>query len=110
MSALRTASAFHHSGRVSGVPDKNLPTIDGAIARAIVEDSIRTYFRKRRSRVPAFVDETFSFAGAWKTHSRAFGHDLWRAPLNIVMAAPQLGLDAIANGLARARRKKSARW
>jgi uncharacterized protein DUF6635 len=95
---------------VSGVPDKSLPTIDGAIARAIVEDSIRTYFRKRRSRVPAFVDETFSFAGAWKTHSRAFGHDLWRAPLNIVMAAPQLGLDAIANGLARAGRKKSARW
>src|SRR5258706_9660340 len=92
------------------LPGKGLPAIDATIARLIVKDSIKTYFRKRRSRVPAFVDETFSFRDALRTHSRAFGHDLWRAPLNIAMAAPQYGIYALANGMARAGRKNAASW
>jgi hypothetical protein len=95
---------------MSREPGTSLAAIDSATASAIVEASIRTYFRKRRSRVPAFVDETFSFSGALKTHSRAFGHDLWRAPLNIAMAAPQFGLSALANGFARSGRTKTAHW
>jgi hypothetical protein len=87
-----------------------LPGVDPEIARRIVEDSIRSYFRKRRSRVPAFVDANFSISGALSTHANAFGHDLWRAPLNVALAAPQFGINAIANGLERAGRRRSARW
>jgi Family of unknown function (DUF6635) len=75
---------------------KNLPALDTALARNIVEDAIRTYFRKRRSRVPSFVERTFSLAGALQTHRNAFGHDLWKAPLNAALAGPQIGLNAVA--------------
>jgi len=85
-----------------------LPALDHALAHSIVEDAIRTYFRKRRSRVPAFVDRTFSFSGALATHRRAFGHDLWRAPLNAALAGPQLGLNAAAGLLKLAGRKQTA--
>ncbi len=74
-----------------------LPSIDSALARRIVEDSIRRYFDKRRARIPEFVDKTFSFKGATALHGHALGHDLWRAPLNIVMAGPQLGLNLAAD-------------
>jgi hypothetical protein len=83
--------------------------IDGAMARAIVEESIKTYFRKRRSRVPGFVDATFSFSGALSTHRRALGHDLWRAPLNLAMAGPQFALNAAANVLDRTGKASAAR-
>jgi hypothetical protein len=85
-----------------------LPALNSALAHTIVEDAIRTYFRKRRSRVPAFVDRTFSFSGALQTHRRAFGHDLWRAPLNAAMAGPQLGLNAAAKLLELTGRKETA--
>lgn len=85
-----------------------LPALNSALAHTIVEDAIRTYFRKRRSRVPAFVDRTFSFTGALQTHRRALGHDLWRAPLNAAMAGPQLGLNAAASILERFGRKETA--
>lgn len=87
-----------------------LPTIDSALARRIVEDSIRRYFDKRRARIPAFVDKTFSFKGATALHGHALGHDLWRAPLNIVMAGPQLGLNLAADFLARKGRRREARY
>jgi len=79
------------------------------LAHKIVEDAIRTYFRKRRSRVPTFVDQTFSLSGALKTHRHAFGHDLWRAPLNAALAGPQIGLNVAASILAAMGRKKTAR-
>jgi hypothetical protein len=87
-----------------------LSALDGALARSIVEDSIRTYFRKRRSRVPDFVARTFSLGGALETHRHALGHDLWRAPLNAALAGPQLGLRAAAGLLALAGRKQTAQW
>ncbi|HEY4942456.1 MAG TPA: DUF6635 family protein [Rhizomicrobium sp.] len=85
-----------------------LPALDSALAHTIVEDSIRTYFRKRRSRVPGFVERTFSLSGALQTHRHALGHDLWRAPLNAALAGPQLGLNAAAGLLALAGRKQTA--
>jgi hypothetical protein len=87
---------------------KNLPALDTALARNIVETSIRTYFRKRRSRVPAFVERTFSFSGALQTHRSAFGHDLWKAPLNAALAGPQIGLNAVAGMMALTGRRESA--
>lgn len=85
-----------------------LPALDSALARTIVEDSIRTYFRKRRSRVPGFVDRTFSFAGALQTHRNALGHDLWKAPLNAALAGPQIGLQAIAGIMTLAGHREAA--
>ncbi len=85
-----------------------LPTVDSALARQIVEDAIRRYFRKCRSRVPGFVDATFSLRGAAGLHAHALGHDLWRAPLNILMAGPQLGLNVAADLLARKGRRRQA--
>ena len=88
--------------------EPGLPTIDSALAREIVSDAIRNYFAKRRSRLPAFVDNTFSFKGAMALHAHALGHDLWRAPLNVLMAAPQLGLNLAADLLARKGRRHEA--
>ena len=87
---------------------KNLPALDTALARNIVETSIRTYFRKRRSRVPAFVERTFSFSGSLQTHRNAFGHDLWKAPLNAALAGPQIGLNAVAGMMALAGKRETA--
>jgi hypothetical protein len=92
------------------LPDSQLPALDHALARTIVEDAIRTYFRKRRSRVPQFVESTFSLKGALGTHRHALGHDLWRAPLNAALAGPQLGLNAAAAVLKLAGRTQTARW
>lgn len=85
-----------------------LPALDSVLARTIVEDSIRTYFRRRRSRVPGFVDRTFSFAGALQTHRHVLGHDLWKAPLNAALAGPQIGLQAVAGVMALAGRREAA--
>lgn len=90
--------------------DSQLPVLDHALARVIVEDAIRTYFRKRRSRVPQFVESTFSFKGALATHRHALGHDLWRAPLNAAMAGPQIGLNIAAVALKAVGRKQTAEW
>jgi hypothetical protein len=85
-----------------------LPALDHSLANSIVESAVRNYFRKRRSRVPQFVDDTFSFAGALQTHRHALGHDLWRAPLNAALAGPQLGLNAAAAVLKFAGKKETA--
>jgi len=85
-----------------------LPALDSALARTIVEDSIRTYFRRRRSRVPGFVDRTFSFAGALQTHRHVLGHDLWKAPLHAALAGPQIELQAVAGVMALAGRRETA--
>ena len=88
--------------------EPKLPVLDSELAKAIVGDSIRTYFRKRRSRVPGFVARTYSLSGALQTHRHALGHDLWRAPLNAALAGPQLGLNMVAGVLALAGRRDTA--
>ncbi|MEI9993691.1 MAG: DUF6635 family protein [Rhizomicrobium sp.] len=86
----------------------HLPALNSELAHTIVEDAIRSYFRKRRSRVPEFVDRTFTLRGALETHRHALGHDLWRAPLNAALAGPQIGLNAAAGLLKLAGRKETA--
>ncbi len=90
--------------------NSGLPAIDSALARRIVEDAIRRYFRARRKRVAAFVDETFSLRGAVDLHAGALGHDLWRAPLNMAMAGPQLALTFAADALEKNGRARQARY
>lgn len=87
---------------------RQLPALDSALARTIVEDATRSYFRRRRSRVPGFVERTFSFSGALQTHRNAIGHDLWKAPLNAALAGPQIGLNAVAGIVAFSGRRAVA--
>ena len=63
-----------------------------ALARQIVDDGIRRYFADRRRRIGAFVDRNFSLRGSLKLHRAAVGWDIARAPFNLTMAAPQVGL------------------
>lgn len=62
------------------------------LARQIVEDGIRRYFADRRGLVKLFVDRNFSLKGSLKLHRRAVGWDIARAPFNLTMAIPQIGL------------------
>jgi hypothetical protein len=61
-------------------------------ARTIVEDGIHRYFEERRARVRPFVDTNFSLRGSLALHRAAVGWDIAKAPFNLTMAAPQVGL------------------
>nr|WP_294544124.1 DUF6635 family protein [uncultured Rhodopila sp.] len=62
------------------------------LARQIVDAGIRRYFADRRGMVGSFVTRNFSLAGSLKLHRRAVGWDIARAPFNLTMAVPQIGL------------------
>lgn len=61
-----------------------------------VNDGIARYIESRKTKVPAFVAEHFSFRGALRLHKKAFGKDLYRAPLNILWAMPALVIRALS--------------
>jgi len=63
-----------------------------ALVREIVDDGIRRFFQQRHQRVDTFVDRNFSLAGSLRLHRAAVGWDIAKAPLNLSMAAPQVGL------------------
>jgi hypothetical protein len=58
----------------------------------IVADATTRYFRTRHDRVPGFVDRHFSVRGTLALHRAALGWDVVKAPFNLTMAAPQVGL------------------
>ncbi|HEY0183059.1 MAG TPA: DUF6635 family protein [Rhodopila sp.] len=68
------------------------PVTDKALVSQIVDDGVRRYFADRRQRVDPFVDRNFSLRGSIRLHRAAVGWDIARAPLNLAMAAPQVGL------------------
>jgi hypothetical protein len=53
----------------------------GAVAR---------YAEECRARIPAFAARHFGFAGTLRLHREAFGLDLLRAPLNVLLVGPAL--------------------
>jgi hypothetical protein len=77
-------------------PEPTISPVDAesqrAVAAQIVEDGVRRYFDERRTRVRPFVDRNFSLRGSIRLHRAAIGWDIARAPLNLAMAAPQVGL------------------
>lgn len=77
-----------------------VPADSRALAEQIVDDGVARYFNDRRARVGPFVDRNFSLRGSISLHRKAVGWDIARAPLNLMMAAPQVGL-LVASGLAR---------
>lgn len=93
-SSFPPTTALHHR---TGLPSLlGSSDDDRARARAIVDDGIARYFASRRERVAPFVDKHFSLRGSLRLHRAAVGWDLARAPLNLAMAAPQIGLLAAA--------------
>ena len=68
-----------------------------ALAERIVDDGVRRYFQDRRARIKPFVDRNYSLRGSIKLHRAAVGWDIARAPLNLTMAAPQMGLLVAAH-------------
>ena len=74
---------------------------NAAMVRAAVDDGVRRYIAECRTRVAPFVDRHFSLPGALRLHRAALGWDVARAPLNLMMAAPQIGLQVAAMGARR---------
>ncbi|HBK07090.1 MAG TPA: hypothetical protein DDZ81_14785 [Acetobacteraceae bacterium] len=68
-----------------------------ALARQIVSDGVRRYFDDRRQRITPFVDRNFSLRGSMSLHRAAIGWDIAKAPLNLAMAVPQVGLLVAAH-------------
>ncbi|MCF4166851.1 hypothetical protein L2U69_14455 [Zavarzinia compransoris] len=76
-----------------------LPALDRAGASRIVDRAIASYADDCRRRVPDFVDRYFSLRGSLALHRRALGWDLARAPANLLLSVPQLGVRAMAASL-----------
>jgi hypothetical protein len=67
------------------------------LAGQIVDAGVRRYFNDRRRLIGPFVDRNFSLRGSISLHRAAVGWDIARAPLNLAMAAPQIGLLAASH-------------
>src|SRR3546814_12079032 len=72
-------------------PPPALP-MDLATARAVVDDALDRWVAGRRERMGGFIARHFGFRGAARLHRRALGWDVLRAPANIALVPPQLGL------------------
>ncbi|PWR22503.1 DUF6635 family protein [Zavarzinia aquatilis] len=75
---------------------------DPAVAGTLVDGAIADYAAACHGRVTGFVDRHFSLRGSLALHRRALGWDLARAPANLLLSVPQLGLRLAGGGLARA--------
>lgn len=73
-----------------------LPVLDRAAAAAIVDAAITRHIALCRARIPDFIDRHFSVRGSLRLHRRAVGWDLARAPANLLLTVPQLGLKVTA--------------
>ena len=82
--------------------------LDRAEADAIVAEAAGTYFDGCRSRIDGFVDRNFSVAGSARLHGRAVGWDLLKAPANVALSIPQIGLKLSAAAARRLGARKTA--
>lgn len=80
------------------------------LAGAIVRDAAHRYIEDRRTRIDAFVDRHFTFAGSLALHRCALGWDLVRAPANLFLAGPALALKLTAWAAQRAGPPRVAAW
>jgi hypothetical protein len=71
---------------------------DEAAARAVIEAAARRYVDGCRERLGPFIDRHFSLRGSLQIHRHAVGWDLLRAPVNVVVAVPQLAARILAAG------------
>ena len=83
--------------------------LDRDLAQAAVADGVTRYFAERRERVGPFVDRHFSLGGALRLHRAALGWDILKAPLNLTLAGPQIGMRLGAIAAHRLRAPRLAR-
>ena len=57
-----------------------------AIVDQAVSEGIKAYADSRRRKITPFIEDHFSFKGAWELNKCAFGKDLLRAPANLAWA------------------------
>lgn len=96
------------SGQDPGLPAPTQPDRD--VLAAAVERAMRLYVAERYARVDSFVASHFGVTGAFRLHRHALGLDLVRAPANLLMAIPHLGMRLTASGLRRTKFSKAAEW
>jgi len=87
-----------------------LDALDEAEARQIVADAVARYVANTRARIPDFVDRHFTASGSFRMHRKAVGWDLARAPVNLMLAVPQVMLVLAGEVAARAQWRESAVW
>jgi hypothetical protein len=80
------------------------------LADAIFCDAARRYVASRRERIGAFVDRHFSLCGTLALHRHAIGWDLLRAPANLFLAGPALGVKLAGWAARRAGCERLAFW
>lgn len=80
--------------------------ITKATLNKIVEKGIADYIRSREEKVPIFIKQHFHIKGALKIHKKAFGKDLYKAPLNIAWSVPYLLTRATSTLLKKVGEKK----
>jgi hypothetical protein len=80
------------------------------LASAIVRDGVQRYIESRRAQIDAFVDRHFTLAGSLALHRRALGWDLLRAPANLFLAGPALGVKLLAWAARRGGMERVSAW
>jgi hypothetical protein len=80
------------------------------LAHAIVRDAAQRYIESRHARIDAFVERHFTLAGSIALHRRALGWDLLRAPANLFLAGPALGIKLLAWAARRAGMVRVSAW
>ncbi len=80
----------------TGMMDDAAPPPPRALAPDLAADIVRAgaadYFAGCRARMRPFVDANFSLAGSARLHRHALGWDLLKAPANVALSLPQVGL------------------
>jgi hypothetical protein len=75
-----------------------------------VDRGIDAYVTSRRTKIPGFIDQHFSFRGALALHRQTFGRDFYKYPVNLMWGVPvALGTGA-ATLLAKAGAHRPAHW
>ncbi len=75
--------------------DASLPAdhaLTPGLADHIVDEAAAQYFAACRARIEPFIDANFSFAGSARLHRHAIGWDMLKAPANVLLSVPTVGL------------------
>lgn len=67
---------------------------------SVVDASVKRYIDERRQQIRPFCHRHFSLRGTFRLHRLAVGHDLWRAPANVLWSVPFLVSRGTAGVLA----------
>lgn len=76
----------------------------------LVREAARRYFADRYARVDDFVARNFGVRGAASIHKKALGWDILRAPVNLAMAVPNVGLKLAAVGARKVGAHRASSW